>query len=270
MTEQNDIRTIAQQVVEAIRLAGHRHPVLPAGRAERRLLRRPRRRPRHPPDRQPPRAGRGLHGERRLARRRQAVGVLRRARAGHAQRRRGAHERLLVERPQCWRSSARSPRSPAGAGSACCTSSPTSTPILGQLTKHAELLDDGESATKQVQSALDALVSGRPRPVSLEVPVDRWRTPAPGPLRAAVAERRPPIDPSAIDRAADALRRRRASADRRRRRRPGRGRADRPAGRAAPGAGHDAPHGPRRDPHRPPAVRPPRRSVTRCGRPPTS
>src|SRR6478736_6311149 len=44
--------------------------------------------------------------------------------------------------------------------------------ILSQLSKHAELLDDGESATKQLQAAIDALVSGRPRPVSVEVPVD--------------------------------------------------------------------------------------------------
>src|SRR5690242_10748619 len=43
--------------------------------------------------------------------------------------------------------------------------------VLSQLTKHAELLDDGESATKQLQAAIDAVVSGRPRPVSVEVPV---------------------------------------------------------------------------------------------------
>jgi acetolactate synthase-1/2/3 large subunit len=78
--------------------------------------------------------------------------------------------------------------------------------ILQQLTKHGELLDDGESTTKQVQAALDALVSGRPRPVSLEVPVDRWRTPAPGELRAPIAST-PTIDQDAIERAADALRR---------------------------------------------------------------
>src|SRR6185436_2382713 len=78
--------------------------------------------------------------------------------------------------------------------------------ILAQLTKHAELLDDGPSATKQVQAALDALVSGRPRPVSLEIPVDRWRTPAPGALHAPVPGK-PMIDPRAIERAAEALQR---------------------------------------------------------------
>jgi acetolactate synthase-1/2/3 large subunit len=78
--------------------------------------------------------------------------------------------------------------------------------IIGQLTKRAELLDSGESATKQVQAALDALVSGRPRPVSLEIPVNRWRAPAPGTLRPP-SPGKPPIDPRAVERAADALRR---------------------------------------------------------------
>jgi acetolactate synthase-1/2/3 large subunit len=78
--------------------------------------------------------------------------------------------------------------------------------ILGQLTKHAELLDNGESATRRVQAALDALVSGRPRPVSLEIPVNRWRAPAPGRVRPP-APSKPAIDRSAVDRAADALRR---------------------------------------------------------------
>jgi acetolactate synthase I/II/III large subunit len=78
--------------------------------------------------------------------------------------------------------------------------------ILTQLTKHAELLDDGDSATKQLQAAVDALVSGRPRPVSVEVPVDRWRAQAPGVLKPPVAAH-PAVDQNAIDRAADALRR---------------------------------------------------------------
>jgi acetolactate synthase I/II/III large subunit len=78
--------------------------------------------------------------------------------------------------------------------------------ILGQLTKHAELLDDGQAATKQVQAVLDSLVSGRPRPVGLEIPVDRWRAPAPGALRPPVPVK-PAIDPRAIERAAEALRR---------------------------------------------------------------
>jgi acetolactate synthase-1/2/3 large subunit len=78
--------------------------------------------------------------------------------------------------------------------------------ILGQLTKRAELLDNGESATKQIQGALDSLASGRPRPVSLEIPVNRWRAPAPGALRPPTPSK-PAIDPGAVDRAAGALRR---------------------------------------------------------------
>jgi acetolactate synthase-1/2/3 large subunit len=78
--------------------------------------------------------------------------------------------------------------------------------ILGQLTKHAELLDNGGSATKQIQTALDSLVSGRPRPVSLEIPVNRWRALAPGALRPP-SPSTPAIDRRAVDRAAAALRR---------------------------------------------------------------
>lgn len=78
--------------------------------------------------------------------------------------------------------------------------------ILGQLTKHAELLDDAGSAAKQLQAAVDALVSGRPRPVSIEVPADRWRATAPGDIKQPTPAR-PSIDEHEIERAADALRR---------------------------------------------------------------
>jgi acetolactate synthase I/II/III large subunit len=76
--------------------------------------------------------------------------------------------------------------------------------ILTQLTKHGEVLDDGATATEQIQVALDALVSGRPRPVSLEVPVDRWRTPAPGTI-AAPRPTRPAIDVAVVERVAAVL-----------------------------------------------------------------
>jgi len=78
--------------------------------------------------------------------------------------------------------------------------------ILAQLTKHATLIDDGATATSQLQTALDELVSGRPRPVSIEVPADRWRTEAAGTLTAP-RPARPPLDHDAVDRAADAVRR---------------------------------------------------------------
>src|SRR5262245_20339699 len=55
---------------------------------------------------------------------------------------------------------------------------PDQTAVLRQVTKHAELLVDPASAAEQLQAAIDAVVSGRPRPVSVEVPVDRWSAPA--------------------------------------------------------------------------------------------
>jgi acetolactate synthase-1/2/3 large subunit len=78
--------------------------------------------------------------------------------------------------------------------------------ILGQLTKHAAILDDATTATKQLQVALDQVASGRPRPVSVEVPANRWATPAPGTISAPNVTP-PALDESAIERAADALRR---------------------------------------------------------------
>jgi acetolactate synthase-1/2/3 large subunit len=77
--------------------------------------------------------------------------------------------------------------------------------ILGQLTKQATLLDDGGRATDQLQATIDALVSGRPRPVSIEVPVDPWSAPTSGSLRAPIATR-PALDGAAIERAAAAIR----------------------------------------------------------------
>lgn len=78
--------------------------------------------------------------------------------------------------------------------------------ILGQLTKHATLLDDASTAVAQLQVALDQVVSGRPRPVSIEVPANRWASPAPGAITAPTPSV-PTIDEHAVERAADALRR---------------------------------------------------------------
>ncbi len=61
--------------------------------------------------------------------------------------------------------------------------------ILAQLTKHAVLVDDAAPAAKALQGALQALVSDRPRPVSIEVPVDRWRTAVDGPIVEPVPTR---------------------------------------------------------------------------------
>ena len=82
---------------------------------------------------------------------------------------------------------------------------PDQNAILGQLTKHATRLDDPATAVSDLQSALHALVSDRPRPVSVEVPVDRWCSPAPGSLRAP-SPVMPALDEDAVDRAATAIR----------------------------------------------------------------
>ena len=78
--------------------------------------------------------------------------------------------------------------------------------VLAQLTKHATVLDDPDDAVSDLQSALHALVSDRPRPVAVEVPVDRWRAAATGTLRRPVPAT-PSIDSAALERAADAIRR---------------------------------------------------------------
>jgi acetolactate synthase-1/2/3 large subunit len=86
---------------------------------------------------------------------------------------------------------------------------PDQTAILRQLTKHAELLVGPAAAAQQVQRSLDALVSGRPRPVSIEVPVDRWAAAAEATLIDPVVTM-PDIDDAQVERAAALL----ASAER--------------------------------------------------------
>ena len=78
---------------------------------------------------------------------------------------------------------------------------PDQTAVLRQVTKQTELLTDPASAAAQIQRALDALVAGRPRPVSVEVPADRWSAPAEPTLLDPVAAR-PSLDAGAIERAA--------------------------------------------------------------------
>ena len=81
---------------------------------------------------------------------------------------------------------------------------PDQTAVLRQLTKHTELLVDPASAAQQVQRSFDALVSGRPRPVGIEVPVDRWSAPAEATLTDPVVTM-PEIDDGAVERAAALL-----------------------------------------------------------------
>jgi len=54
------------------------------------------------------------------------------------------------------------------------------TAILSQLTKHNTVVHDPATAATEIQSGIDALHSGVPRPVSIEVPVDVWAKPASG------------------------------------------------------------------------------------------
>lgn len=78
------------------------------------------------------------------------------------------------------------------------------TSVLLQVTKEAIAVHDPADGAALVQRAIDSLVNGVPRPVSLEVPVDVWARPADGVIVAPTVSN-PPIDESAIDRAAELL-----------------------------------------------------------------
>ena len=54
--------------------------------------------------------------------------------------------------------------------------------VLRQVTKHAAYIGRGIDAVGVWQRAIDELVSGAPRPVAVEVPVDIWSRPADGVL----------------------------------------------------------------------------------------
>ena len=134
----------------------------------------------HPPRRHPPRAGCGLHGGRRGAGRpggRRAFAVV----PGPGLLNAGAaltsgywsNARVLADRRPDPDHRAR-----AGAG-ACCTSCPTRPRSCRQVTKRAELAGrpgaprPGRSRRRWTRSC-----QGRPRPVSIEVPADRWSSAA--------------------------------------------------------------------------------------------
>ena len=78
---------------------------------------------------------------------------------------------------------------------------PDQTAILRQLTKHTAVIHDPATAQAEVQAAIDAVHSGLPRPVSIEVPVDVWGKPADGAI-SAPSVTMPEADPSSIERAA--------------------------------------------------------------------
>ena len=64
---------------------------------------------------------------------------------------------------------------------------PDQTAILKQLTKHTAVVHDPTSAADEIQTAVDLVHSGLPRPVSIEVPVDIWSKPAGGAIDAPTA-----------------------------------------------------------------------------------
>ncbi len=98
------------------------------------------------------------------------------------------------------------PTSAQGRGFGVLHELPDQHAIVEQVTKHAALLADPTAATESLQRALDAVVSGRPRPVSVEVPVDRWRSMAPGTVHVPNATT-PSLDGDSLDRAVAAIRR---------------------------------------------------------------
>ncbi len=81
---------------------------------------------------------------------------------------------------------------------------PDQTAILEQLTKLAVVVDDPSNAAAELQTAIDALHSGVPRPVSVEVPVDVWDGEAGAGLVGPTVST-PPMDSGAVEAAAALL-----------------------------------------------------------------
>ena len=84
---------------------------------------------------------------------------------------------------------------------------PDQTAILEQLTKHTAVIHDPATAEVQVQAAIDAVHSGLPRPVSIEVPVDVWGKPAAGTIAAPALSCPRPMSPRSNKRRRSSLRR---------------------------------------------------------------
>lgn len=82
---------------------------------------------------------------------------------------------------------------------------PDQNAILGQLTKQASEVLDPTEAASTLQSAVDAVNSGLPRPVTVEVPVDVWATEATGTIRPPQASM-PELDLRQVERAAELAR----------------------------------------------------------------
>lgn len=77
--------------------------------------------------------------------------------------------------------------------------------ILRTMTKSMKRIDSASEAPAAMQAMLTDLVSGRPRPVGVEVPTDMWASAAPTGRLPAVEPRIPAVDWDAIDKAASLL-----------------------------------------------------------------
>lgn len=77
--------------------------------------------------------------------------------------------------------------------------------ILRSLTKWAERINSPADAPALVAEAFQQLDSGRPRPVALEIPPDVLAAKGAVDLVAPLAPRNPPVDPDAIEQAAQLL-----------------------------------------------------------------
>jgi acetolactate synthase I/II/III large subunit len=77
--------------------------------------------------------------------------------------------------------------------------------VLRQITKHAAIVRDADTATWQIQEAFHQLVSGTPRPVAIEVPADMWAMPTQGTVGPGIRTM-PTVDLAVVDAAAAKLR----------------------------------------------------------------
>ncbi len=78
--------------------------------------------------------------------------------------------------------------------------------ILSQLSKHAAGVYDAETAPETIHKAMTELVSGVPRPVSLEVPMDIWAADvSPDVVLPPIEKQLPALDEDAIKEAAKLL-----------------------------------------------------------------
>jgi acetolactate synthase-1/2/3 large subunit len=75
--------------------------------------------------------------------------------------------------------------------------------ILRALTRYAARIERPEDACATARSAFQAMLTGRPRPVAVEVPLDIWKKSASVPFsKTPVDAEKPQLDTDAIDRAA--------------------------------------------------------------------